>query len=213
VVDNMGLYRFQIAHKNLDGFVQMLMRAYGGLFEGYVNISELKLASLLKTDVPTVEKALKFLVMHAIVDYIPRQTNPSIVFLTERLPKENLHFAPEVYQAIKDRQRTKLQGIVNYCKQINICRSAQLLMYFDEKIQTKCGVCDVCTGRNTAAISPKIYENISKQIINRLTTTPIKITDLMKQISFGNRLQFTETLRTMIDDGVIQTTTDGQVLL
>ncbi len=211
VVDNMGLYRFQIAHKNYDALLQTLLRTYGGTFEGYVTISELKLASILKTDVSTIEKALLALQNYGIIDYIVRQTTPSIYYLLERLPQEYLRFSPEAYSDIKERQRQKLQGIVGYCNNVETCRSVQLLAYFDETTHEKCGVCDVCTGRNSAQISPQIYESIKAEILKYVGETPIKITDLMLQVKFVNRLQLTETLRLLIDEGSVQITENRQI--
>jgi ATP-dependent DNA helicase RecQ len=74
------LYKFQVEHPSQDNFIKLLLRSYGGVFDGYVSISETVLAQREKVNESLVQKQLIQLHTMGVLDYEPQKINPSSPF-------------------------------------------------------------------------------------------------------------------------------------
>ncbi len=168
LVDGEELYKFQVSHPHLDGFIKFLQRNYSGTFTEYVKIDEEFLANRGGVTKDTVIKYLTKLKEYGILDYISQRESPYIVYTEERLDEKSLRISREHYFERKNVFLKKLQSVISYVSLKNHCRSEILLNYFGEKNTSPCGNCDVCKEKDEQKLSTFEFETIVQQIQNIL---------------------------------------------
>jgi ATP-dependent DNA helicase RecQ len=169
LVDNRQLYDFQIRYPDLDSFIKVMLRIYGGaLFSEYVKFSESELGQIYFAPVQEVIQKLTFLKERGIIDYEPSRDKPQLTFMTARYDAELLPL--NVYEIGKrrERDRHKIQSVVQYASQTNRCRTVLLLEYFNEMDGAPCGVCDVCIKNKKAETDDAADEELAREIIQFL---------------------------------------------
>ncbi|PKQ65443.1 recombinase RecQ [Labilibaculum filiforme] len=158
------LYKFQVANKDFDAFVKVLLRSFTGLFTDFVPINIDLLAKRTKTSKELIVKYLKELSKYRVIQYIPRKKTPFIIFTQERLPQTFIKFTKEVYQDRKENLSQKINSVINYAETKSICRSKFLLEYFGQAYAPACGQCDVCKELDGGVISKDEFASISQEI-------------------------------------------------
>ncbi|WP_171032386.1 RecQ family ATP-dependent DNA helicase [Polaribacter aestuariivivens] len=136
----------KFSHKNdaLKIFIGILLRTYGGLFESEIKIDEFFIAKKAGITSQKVIENLKKLQELEFVNYIPVQAETSILFLVPREDDKTINrFSKNMKQFLLQKEK-KATDLLNYVANHDVCRSIQLLTYFDEKNTKKCNICDVC---------------------------------------------------------------------
>jgi ATP-dependent DNA helicase RecQ len=98
LVNKQELYRYQVAHADMDKFIKILLRMLPGVFSQYVRIDEQFLSKISGLPIDRIYDNLKTLSRQKILNYIPKKRTPLVVFLRERLDDKNLRIEPERYQ-------------------------------------------------------------------------------------------------------------------
>ncbi len=139
------LYFLDNLSPNEDAVITSLLRNYGSLFTDLTFIDENLVASQAELTIQQVYFILKNLSARHIIKFIPRRKIPYITYLRDRIDGEKIIIPKEVWEDRKEQYVKRLQGIINYAKSDEICRSRQLLLYFGEETKGKnCTQCDVC---------------------------------------------------------------------
>ncbi|MDY0254162.1 MAG: ATP-dependent DNA helicase RecQ [Tenuifilaceae bacterium] len=196
------LYKYQVAHAEMDHFVKVILRNYAGLFNDYVKIDEKYLARISGKQLPEVTESLIKLSRAKIINYIPRKKTPLIIFTEERLDDKNLRISPENYNLRKERYTKRIEAMVNYASGTAKCRSMSLLEYFGEKNATRCGKCDVCTSRNELDMSKYQFDQILEQIKNNLQSDGVTLEKLVDSVKFPSD-KTTRVIRWLLDNNKI----------
>lgn len=142
-----SLYDFMVRQQKYEAFVQTLIRSYGGIFEGYVRISENKLAARFKKSVTEVVATLEKLSQLGVWEYRPASNLPSVTFTLPRYPEEDFTLDQRIYGVLKKQSGKRYEAMIDYITQKEMCRSRVLLQYFGENVTDDCGRCDVCRQR------------------------------------------------------------------
>lgn len=193
LVDNRQLYDFQIRYQELDSFIKLMLRMYGGeLFTEYVRISETELAQIHFANVPEVLRKLKFLAERDIIDYEPRKDKPQLTFLTPRYDASLLPLNVFEIRRKKDRDLQKAQAVIRYASNSSMCRTLLLLEYFHEFDAEPCGVCDTCI-RNR------------KNEAFRDAELPARITDLLRRDGPMLPAQLGQAFENVPDEALLNT--------
>ncbi len=175
------LYRFEEENPVLEPLLKTLLRAYEGIFDQPVFISELQIAQMMKTDVSIVKKLLQDANRAGVIEYIPRKDHPQLQFLRPRVKAEELRIDPESYKMRKERFIRRIRQMTSFVKNKSGCRSKIIGHYFgDEKIG-ECGICDNCLSRKNAGISKQDFDTIADTILGQLHAKPVSIKELMQQ--------------------------------
>ena len=125
-------------------FINVLLRTYGGLFEDEIKIDEFFLAKKASITSIQVIKNLKILEEQYLVEYTPVKAAISLTFLLPREDDKTINrFSKELKQFLF-LKKEKAINFINFVTNNKVCRSIQLLSYFDEEKTTTCGICDVC---------------------------------------------------------------------
>ncbi len=143
------LYRLNYLTPREDLLVTTLLRCYGGLFSDYVYIDEGLLARTSGLTRQQVYLLLKDLSRRRILHFIPQRKTPLITYICNRIEPERLALPQSVYEQRKEQFIQRINTVIGYATNDDVCRSRQLLRYFGETESTDCGQCDVCVAHNS----------------------------------------------------------------
>lgn len=200
LVDREELYRIQVEEQKLDPFIKLLLRAYSGLFTGFVSISEAELAKKAKLTKEKIAKLLAYLDKLGVISYLPQSDRPTVTFVRERLDNANLELSPENYAHRKRDALRRLQAVTEYVTNGSRCRSQQLLAYFGEKEAPRCGTCDVCRKRNKVDLSDLAFDRIVKAVKKKLGGQPMTLQEIVFDIRDYDEDQVLQVMRWLEDN-------------
>jgi ATP-dependent DNA helicase RecQ len=203
-VDNTELYRFQVANVHYDSFIKLLLRSYSGLFENYVTINEQTLSSRFNSPPTQVVDLLEKLQQLEILKYLPRTNAPKLIFTKNRAEASTIRISEEILEKRKQLKKQKMESIIAYSENITICRTQQLLDYFGEENNFRCGKCDVCVERNKLDISDLEFEKIKKYLQNILSEKEMISSEIVNTITDVREEKIIKVLQWLIDNGQIK---------
>jgi len=172
------LYKVQVVNAELDLFIKLLLRSYTGLFTQYVAVDESKLAERLRVSRSDIYDYLKRMAQINLIDYNPQKKTPLITFARDRIESKYVELRKEVYDDRRERLEKRINAIVDYATTGHICRSRQLLNYFDETSSDNCGICDVCIERKKRGIADEEFDMIRQEVETLLKKGPVSYDEL-----------------------------------
>ena len=194
------LYKIQLSNVELDTFIKSLMRIYPGLFSHLVAIDEEYIAKGVVNSTEYVKNRLLQLSRMNVIKYIPRIRSPFIFMNNERLLPSNLYISKKRFEERKGIYQDRIESIINYVSDKDVCRSRGLVAYFGQMESSDCGNCDVCLKNKRRK---KIGEKeLRSNIIAILSEGAISLDEFQKRAGHEYRL-YIEILREMIDDEII----------
>ena len=202
-----ALYHFQVRQKKYDPIIQLLLRTYGGLFEGYVRIKEKDIAARLKIKNNAVRKLLHELHELQILEYNQVTGLPILTFLQPRIDQKNLRISPEIYENRKELALKKMSAAVNYAFNNNECRNVTLLSYFNDSTAKPCGKCDVClANKKVVDLSDKEFQEIESSILLTLKEKQLSPRDLIEKLRNNHsKEEVLFVLKWMLDNEQLKT--------
>ncbi len=203
IADAVTVYDFRLRHKDLDPFIELLLRTYSGIMDQYVKIDEYQLSRKIKLSMDQIRSLLLKLQQFELVDYVPRTDKPTITFLEERLAEEHLLLPPEKYELLKNDRREKLDAALHYAGTTTQCRSQVLMAYFGETESKSCGQCDYCLQLHQDSIDPETLAML-KPLLQEKLVNPMKLNVLVDSIAYDNKKVVLEVVRWLIEQDVIR---------
>lgn len=154
--------KYSKSNTNTSKVIQILLRSYGGIFEQETKINEFWLAKKSKLLSKQVVAILTQLHSEELLTYKKATENSELFFLVPREDDKTINSISKNIQKYIKQKINKATDLVNFIENDSVCRSIQILKYFNEKDLDTCGICDVClANKNT-------YQDISSEIINYL---------------------------------------------
>jgi ATP-dependent DNA helicase RecQ len=199
-VSHNEVYKFRVENPPLDPFIQMLLRSYPGIFNDYVKIDEVRLSAQMDVESAKVIKALQSLDKMGLLSYLPYNDKPKITYLTSRLDERDLHLSPQLYEERKERQLKRFKSIEAFVTSTAKCRSMQLLNYFGEAKASRCGVCDVCMGRNDLNVNKLEFDYVVGKIKPMLRKESLPLKEVYDMFGFEEQNKVNEVLRWLFDN-------------
>lgn len=147
LLNNVELYRFQIANSYYNNFIEYLLRSYTGLFTELIRINEKSIAKSLNKEINEIKRYLIKLKELEVIDYIASHDNSQITFKGNIRNINQLNLSEKELNNNKENTIKKFNSIISYTLNNNECRSKLLLSYFGENSE-KCGICDYCIETN-----------------------------------------------------------------
>lgn len=144
IVSNAELYRFQIANSYFDSFIKILLRNYPNIYTNFVNIIETEIEEKLNIKTQSVKDILIKLEQKGVIKYRQNEAGMQLRFLQNRKDSEKLNISKEKTLNEKKLAKEKLDIVIKYINNKNICRSQNILKYFNEEIHERCNICDNC---------------------------------------------------------------------
>jgi ATP-dependent DNA helicase RecQ len=202
-VMNEELYNFQIQNPGWDPFIKTLLRSYGGSFENYVRLREFDLAKRTNMNVQQVISGLKQLEEFKILSYLQQTDMPQVTWLKPRQQANSLYINKKAIEERKATYRKKMEAVFAYATHKK-CRSQMLLGYFDEPNASKCGVCDICLDEKRRMHASEIFDDITNEVIQVLSTASMDLGSLVTSTNIGTDKEKIETIRLLLDAGKIK---------
>ena len=198
------LYDVEFGDPRLIRLLEVLMRRHTGLFSYPVPIDEEYVASRIGVQVLMLRQLLYKLSLEHVIRYIPCD-HATVLFLHhDRLRPKNVNLDPERYQLLKTSAHERMQKMMDYVSQTEVCRSAYLLEYFGQKESEDGGSCDVCRAARRKAPAPENAEaelmsfiGVEKSGIYTLADVTLRFN---ASLSEGNP-DYIGVLRRLIDAG------------
>ena len=141
------IYDLQLEDERMYTLLEMLMRRYSGLFSYPVPIDEDYMASRIGVEIPMLRQLLYRLSLEHVIRYVPCDHATVIYLHHDRLRPKNLNLDPEKYNMLKSSFVEKVDKMIDYVQEEEICRSSYLLDYFGQKDSKPCASCDICRTR------------------------------------------------------------------
>lgn len=144
IISNAELYKFQIANSYFDNFIKILLRNYPNIYTNFVNIIETEIEKKLNIKTQSVRDILIKLEQKEVIKYKQNEAGMQLRFLQNRKDSEKLNISKKKILNEKKLAKEKLDIVIKYINNKNICRSQNILKYFNEEVHEKCNICDNC---------------------------------------------------------------------
>lgn len=158
------LYDVEFPDSKMVQLLELLMRKCTGIFSYPVPVDEEYFAGMLDVQVPMLRQLFYKLSLENVVKYIPCDHATVLYLHHERLRPKNVNLDPERYALLKNSAHARMQKMIDYISEDEVCRSAYLLEYFGQKGSAGCGTCDVC--RSSKARHAETEKNLADEIVS-----------------------------------------------
>ena len=202
-VTHAELYQFQIANKQYDILLKILLRSYGSLFDNFTKIQENIIAKRAQLSTQEVKDFLTNLKQMDILDYIPQNSNPKLLMLKTRVDSKYISLSKETLETRKANEEAKAASVIHYASNQYQCRSHVLQNYFGEEDNKRCGKCDVCLERNKLKINDQEFEAITLAVQNLISQNPMHVDDIIMAIVEFREDKMISVLQFLSDNGQI----------
>ena len=204
IVERDELYSVQLKNPQLDAFIKSILRMYTGLFSKMTAIDIDYIAKVTMDTSFGVNEKLVLLKQKGIIKYAPKVRTPLLISNSERLTESNFYMSQKEYQNRKDMFGSRIEGVINYVKCEDICRSKLLLDYFSQPAADDCGICDVCiSNKNNLEYKSKsvlVRDEIIK-IVKEKKQIPVSAIESMAGDEY---LFYLSVMRLMADNNEIK---------
>jgi ATP-dependent DNA helicase RecQ len=205
-VSHEEVYRFQIENRAYDALIKVILRSYGGAFDSFIKINEADIAKKIGLSYTNVKNALDKLNEIELISYLPQTDEPQVQYIRARVDMDHFDIDVKYLNFRKELVLKQVNAVVTYV-QSNICRSKQLLAYFDEHNASICGVCDVCIAEKRNENQKDVLDILYFEIISALQKQALNLDDLMLGVKGSENLKL-QAIRELLDAGKIKT--DGK---
>jgi ATP-dependent DNA helicase RecQ len=213
VINKQGLFEFEKSHALLEPVIKSLLRAYEGIFDFPVSVSEVIVARLNKTDTDTAKLQLHQLHKAGIIEYNPQKDSPQILLLRERVKAEELKIDVTAFKTRKEKFINRSKMMVQYAHETVYCRSRLLGAYFGDKELKNCGVCDNCLSQKALVVNREDFNKISGIISSALADQPLPTKDLILQLGAIKKEKAWKVLDLMQAEDKIEMDASGWIRL
>ena len=206
-VERGDLYDIDLPDPKMGVLLETLMRKYTGLFSYPVAIDEDYIASCIGVQVPELRQLLYKLSLEHIIRYIPCDHATVLYLHHDRLRPKNVHLDPERYAFLKDAGTARMQKMIDFVSQDEVCRSSYLLEYFGQTDSADCGTCDVCRNKPSVkapadvSLSDALVKYINEDMSGSYTLDDLK-SHFASQLQ-GSTSELTSILRDLIDRSLV----------
>lgn len=189
----------------LSDFLKNILRSYTGLFTDFVKINEAEIAERSKISEEEVIANLQKLHRQKVISYRAKTLKPTLVFAENRLKEEDIMLDSRIYHQRKEMAQQRLDAVLAYVHEEEVCRSRRLLAYFGEKKSADCGACDRCLKNKNAALSENEFKEITAILLELLKTERYPIRELAFKLCRDYKEEkLIKVIRRLVDQGIIK---------
>ena len=203
------IYGFQVNNPQYSELIKCMLRSLPGVMTDFVKVNEEMLARKSGLTAEKVVEQLKKLEAYHFLSYAPRNDKPQILFLSEFVDTKHFGLSKENYYDRKKDAEERVKAVINFVNNDEECRSVQLLRYFNEDTRKTCGRCDVCLSRG---VEPVPYGTIEERLVSMMAEGSRPINEVVSGCSEHREDDVLETIRFLIDNGVLQVDEKGAKL-
>lgn len=141
----------QIKHNDeLRLMMTTILRTYEGIHSQETSIDIEKIAKILNIEASKIIQNLDALAAKEIVKFRNINTDAQITFSQPREDEKAINRISKEVRLHNKVKYNKIVAVINYIENNSVCKSKQLLTYFDEPNSKACGICNVCIKKENA---------------------------------------------------------------
>ena len=207
------LYSFEKENQQLEHVLKTLLRAYEGIFDQPVSISEKMLAGLMKKELEDVKKQITLLHQSGVIDYQPQKDTPQLYMLRSRIKSEDITINMVAYTKRKEQFQRRMKQMVRYINEEGECRSRIIGSYFGDTAIRPCGICDNCFRQKATTLTKEEFETLHHRIINIVKYESLHTKDLLLKLNGIKKEKAWKVLEFLQAENKIELDADGWVKL
>lgn len=198
----------------LDEVLKQILRLYGGLWQHFVPIREFDIAQHIGVGKDYVIHILHQLKALQIIDYKPAKEKPQLVWLLNRVPLSLWMINKQQIQSLKTRYTERVEAMLAFAENTELCRMKQLVAYFGESKARACGICDNCLKKKTMHLTFEQYTSLTNTILHEISlATDCTIEKLVKQFSSVQQENVQKIIRFLMEENKIAITNNHVLIL
>ncbi|PSL36058.1 RecQ family ATP-dependent DNA helicase [Chitinophaga ginsengisoli] len=201
VISKQTLYDFTDMQPAYDSLLQTLLRTYEGIFDTPVPVYEKQVARLMRKPESQVIEWLQQLHQRRILKYSQRKEEPQLCFTQERVSAQHLRIDTARIKGRMQVYKERLDAMLDYIRNKDVCRTQMLVQYFGEKNTTACGTCDVCIEKKKRPLEGKEAEAIAVQLMAQLQAEPMEWTEVRNRLLSVKEEALLEVMQFLIAEG------------
>ncbi len=182
-INKEGLYAFEGNYPDLEPCIKSLLRAYEGIYDMPVAVSEIVLAGLLRKESAAVKNDLVMLDKAGVIHYQPRKDNPQVYLMRNRVKAGDISIDMVAYNKRKEQFRRRMRQMIQFVQEDTQCRSRIIGHYFGDANMKDCGICDNCLKQKATVLSKEEFVAIEQRLLQLLGTAPVDNKILLQQLS------------------------------
>jgi len=144
-----------------------------------------------------------------ILHYSYADTTSKLTFSVIREDDYTINRISKNIERQNNLKHEKLKSVISFIENNKICRSVQLLAYFNETSATPCGKCDVCASKTSKPTDIKV---IVTQILEALKEQPLSSKELSTILSFSEK-ELLNSLKILLEKNKITITSQNKFKL
>ena len=180
-VSNASIFKYLENNKSQDKAIKVLLRTYGGIIDYPTKINVELVARKTETNSKQIIAILKDLERHNIIDLNIANTDSEITFIKPREDEKTINPIINIIEQQQAQKKHQIQSVIDYTNNETVCKSNQLLSYFDETSTESCGICSVCFSKKSTPLGNTIT-TIEKEILNLLKAKDRSSRELLQNI-------------------------------
>ena len=202
-VNRDDLYDIGFDSPSMLNVIECLIRSYVGIFSFTVPIDEEYVAGKCGMGIPQLRQTLYELSVEHIIAYIPGDIANVLTLHSEHLAVGNVKLSPQRYKMLKETWHKRMETMIEYVSEEDVCRSRFLLAYFGQEESEDCGNCDICRKKRTA--KPQQKEALKSYVNDELhgQYTLRQVIGHFSSPESGNPQEIAGMLSALIESGEI----------
>lgn len=193
------LFNYFTKNPNTENIIKTTLRTYGGLFDFETKINLDLIVRKTGSTYNLIHKTFENLQVQGLAEFAFGNEDLEITYLVPREDDNTINTITKKLEQLNQLKSDKFNAVLDYISNTTICRSQQLLLYFDEVSSKDCGICDVCLSKSLTNISPKTYK---KSILDLLIKKPLSSKEIIELTGFS-RDRILQIIRELLEDELI----------
>lgn len=196
---------YLIKNPGIDDIVKSILRTYGGIYDQPLVIDHTLIAKKSRAPLAQIHQVLLQLHQDDVALYDHTHFDTAVTFLVQREDELTINRIAKSINTQNTRKVNQVKNILGYLENNKICRSIQLLAYFEEKQQSKCSFCDVCLAEARKKRKPNGLA-VQNKILALLVSKPYSSKSLNQLLSSVEEQELLSALKTLLETNKITIT-------
>lgn len=209
LISNQKIFNYLENNTSKTDLIQLILRSYGGIFEHFTIVNEFIIAKKLNIKKKDIIESLKELDALGILHYSYADTTSKLTFLAVREDDYTINRISKNIERQNNLKYQKLKSVIHFIENNKVCRSIQLLAYFNETNTPPCGKCDVCLSKNAKITAIK---TVAHQILEALEEQPLSSKELSTILIFSEK-ELLNSLKILLEKNKITITSQNKFKL
>ncbi|MFK7833200.1 MAG: ATP-dependent DNA helicase RecQ [Winogradskyella sp.] len=184
---NAVLFKYLETHLDLNLLVKVLLRTYGGIFDYETKVNLSLVLQKTKLSEKQVIEQLQRLEKDEVISLNMANTDSEITFLQPREDDITINPIAKTIEQQHTLKHQQIESVLAYIKNDTVCRSQQLLYYFEEASNKNCGKCSVCMAKAVAS-NTLLKASIAHQILKKLKDKPLSSRQLLQELQCSEKV-------------------------